>query len=370
MGERCLLFNEPPVEEVEEVIYVVEGSCFSPLTEIAQEPALPLALCRCPINATSIARAKMSAILDPPERVRTPESPINLLDSSEDVRLAGEVEAVFDRSRGRNLSGTSREATPKVNDVDEATVDHMPPIRSAGGVGSAGSIRETLGVFKDAAAGHMSPVRSAGGAGSVGSVGETSSISRRATSSIALVSNGVGISDLNVDNIDQPLELPGADDLILFGSFFSLAFVEHAERSPLSIHRAGLSGVRDFDDDFSKGSAPKDVDAMLRNTTSLGDEVEPVAPWGGAATEAIVPNTDGSSCNSSVGQHVPTGDASGRQDTMRGEAERRLVERCDAEAAIISAAKARMAEINVELMSCRKVVEECHAIMDRNESHL
>ncbi|KAL5985034.1 hypothetical protein ACLOJK_038871 [Asimina triloba] len=48
------------------------------------------------------------------------------------------------------------------------------------------------------------------------------------------------------------------------------------------------------------------------------------------------------------------------------EAENLLVKEHDAKAAIISIAKARMAKIDAELPSCKKIVEEREAIMIRD----
>ncbi|KAL5988906.1 hypothetical protein ACLOJK_027008 [Asimina triloba] len=52
------------------------------------------------------------------------------------------------------------------------------------------------------------------------------------------------------------------------------------------------------------------------------------------------------------------------------EVEHQPIEERDAKAVIISAAKARMAEIDIELLSRRKVVEEREAIIFRDSSHL
>ncbi|KAL5979102.1 hypothetical protein ACLOJK_018999 [Asimina triloba] len=109
-----------------------------------------------------------------------------------------------------------------------------------------------------------------------------------------LLFNGGGADDLNVDNVNRPLGLPGDDALILSGSFFALASPGHAERSPSSVHRVGSSG--------EGGSASKSVVA------ASGRVDEPVAHVEGRVTEAVVPDSDeGSGGNSSVGQHVPIG---------------------------------------------------------------
>ncbi|KAL6000549.1 hypothetical protein ACLOJK_024248, partial [Asimina triloba] len=100
-----------------------------------------------------------------------------------------------------------------------------------------------------------------------------------------LLFSGGGVDNINVDNGNRPLSLPGADSPILSGSFFALASPGHAERSP-SAAREILTIC------FPTSSASKGADA------ASGGAAEPVAPVGGGAVE------DG---NSSVGQHVATG---------------------------------------------------------------
>ncbi|KAL5984445.1 hypothetical protein ACLOJK_018550 [Asimina triloba] len=119
-----------------------------------------------------------------------------------------------------------------------------------------------------------------------------------------------GVGDLNMDNVDQPLGLPYVDASILSGSFFSFASPGYAERSPPFVHRAGSSGDRDSDNDFSTSSSSKSVDAVSMSAVEL------VASRESRAAEAVIPdNDDGSGSNSSVGQHVPTGNANDRRNT-------------------------------------------------------
>ncbi|KAL5978792.1 hypothetical protein ACLOJK_018687 [Asimina triloba] len=105
------------------------------------------------------------------------------------------VEAASDRSPGRDLNEVPQEATPNVGVVEEAVADPVSPIRSTGNIGETPAVSE----------------------------------------------------DTFVDNINQPLGLLGADDPILFDSFFALAFVVRAERSPRSVHQVGLNGDRGRD---------------------------------------------------------------------------------------------------------------------------
>ncbi|KAL6002904.1 hypothetical protein ACLOJK_023126 [Asimina triloba] len=55
----------------------------------------------------------------------------------------------------------------------------------------------------------------------------------------------------------------------------------------------------DFNNGFSTGLDPKGGHVVLRNTASLDDEAEHVAPGEGLTVEAVIPNTNGSSDNSS-----------------------------------------------------------------------
>ncbi|KAL5988760.1 hypothetical protein ACLOJK_026862, partial [Asimina triloba] len=153
-----------------------------------------------------------------------------------------------------------------------------------------------------------------------------------------LLFSGGGADDLNVDNVDQPLGLPGVDTPILCGSFFALASPGHPERSPSFVHRAGSSGEggmskiegparrrvsfpgnvtgihrpyflrlafgSDPDDGFPTGTASMSTDA------ALGRVAEPIVPVEGRAPGAVVPDSnEGSGGNSSVRQYVPTGGA-------------------------------------------------------------
>ncbi|KAL6000467.1 hypothetical protein ACLOJK_024166, partial [Asimina triloba] len=59
-----------------------------------------------------------------------------------------------------------------------------------------------------------------------------------------------------------------------------------------------------------------------------------------------------------------------RQHHLSLEAENQLIEECDAKITILNAAKARVAEIDVELPSHKKAVEERGAILFRNSAHL
>ncbi|KAL5994164.1 hypothetical protein ACLOJK_035036 [Asimina triloba] len=107
-----------------------------------------------------------------------------------------------------------------------------------------------------------------------------------------LCRRGGGIDDLNVDNVDQPPRLPGADAPILFVSFFDLVPPGGAKRSPSSVHRASSSDE----------GASKDTDV------ASGKAIVLVAPVKGAV-EVIVPNNDErSGDNSLLGQHIPNGD--------------------------------------------------------------
>ncbi|KAL6000166.1 hypothetical protein ACLOJK_034844, partial [Asimina triloba] len=130
------------------------------------------------------------------------------------------------------------------------------PIWSFGGRGSAGSVGKTLEVSKDVVAGHRSPIGCTESGGEVsittGRVGATIisewicevsaahspgnfiHISLPLLTVSDLLFSGGGADDLNVDNVDRPLELPGADAPILSCSFFALASLGHAERSSSS----------------------------------------------------------------------------------------------------------------------------------------
>ncbi|KAL6002489.1 hypothetical protein ACLOJK_034422 [Asimina triloba] len=245
---------------VEEVIYAVEGSRFSPLAGITQEFALPLALCRHPISASKHRPSKI-------------------------------------------VSGSQ--------------------VRSAGGGGSAGSIGEvssTVGRATSSITLISESVSVATVARSRGSLGHIN-IPLLTVSNLFFSRGDVG--DLNIYNVDRPLGLLDADDPILSDSFFAFAFAERAERSPPSLHRASLSRDRGMSElegpvhqrlsftGDTAGSDRKSVDAMFRN------EAEPVAFGEGVAAEAVVPDTNGSGNNSLVGQHAPIGDADNHQNVVR-----------------------------------------------------
>ncbi|KAL6000329.1 hypothetical protein ACLOJK_024024, partial [Asimina triloba] len=251
----------------EEVIFAKEGSRFYPFIGIARESALSLAPCRCSGNAPGHRLShivRLATVPNPLEDERTPGSFIDLSDSSEEAPLVGDGEAAPDRSPSHGFDQDPKEETPAVDVVEEAVVALKSLIQSISGRGSAGSVRKTLGVFEDAVTSCGSPIRSTGSRGDVffttgrvsatliselvsvvpiaHSPGSFSNMSLPLPMISDLLFSGGGADDLNVDNVDWPLGLPGADALILFSSFFALASPRHAERSPSSVHRASSSG--------------------------------------------------------------------------------------------------------------------------------
>ncbi|KAL5994181.1 hypothetical protein ACLOJK_035053 [Asimina triloba] len=249
-------------------------------------------------------------------------SPIDQSDSSEEAPLEGDRTATLGGSLVHGFDEVLEEATPVIDVAEEAVVAPMCPIRSVGGGGSAESVGETPGVSEDV--GRKSLIgctRSRGEVSitvgrevqplSVSRLGSFSHISLPLPTVSDLLFSGGGVDDLNVDNVNRPLELPSANAPILFGSFFTLASSRHAERSPSSVHRVGSSGEGGMSEikgpvchrvSFPDGVATsKGADAMS------GRAAEPVAPVEGGAVEAVIPDNDeGSGDNSSVGQHVPT----------------------------------------------------------------
>ncbi|KAL6002508.1 hypothetical protein ACLOJK_034441 [Asimina triloba] len=265
--------------QAEEVIFAEDGSCFCPLTGIGRESTLPLALCH---RGGSAPRHRLgnvvrpAVVLDPSEDEWAPGSPINLSDLSEEAPLEGDGVAGPGRSPAHTFDEVPDEATPAVDIAEEAVVAPTSPIRSVGGGGSAGSVG-VLGFLKMSAADPRLEAREAK-ARFPSLLGEQAQL--------LSVSHGGGIGDLNVDNVDRPLGLLGADALILFSSFFGLVSLGHAERSPSSVHRAGSSGE----------GASKGADAASRGTA------KPVAPVEGGAIKAVVPDSDkGSGDNFSMG---------------------------------------------------------------------
>ncbi|KAL6000359.1 hypothetical protein ACLOJK_024054 [Asimina triloba] len=143
------------------------------------------------------------------------------------------------------------------------------------------------------------------------SPGSSSHISLPLSTLTDLLFSGGGVDDLNVDNVDWPLRIPGANAPILFDSFFSLASLEHAERSPSSVHRAGSSGdggILEIEGLVRhRVSFPDGVAALKGADVVSGRVAKPVAPVQGGAVEVIVPDSDEDlGDNSSLWQHVPT----------------------------------------------------------------
>ncbi|KAL5994291.1 hypothetical protein ACLOJK_035163, partial [Asimina triloba] len=162
-----------------------------------------------------------------------------------------------------------------------------------------------------------------------------------------------------------------------------------AEKSPPFVHIAGSSRDGDSDNDLLTDSTSKSANFVSRSAA------EPVTLRERIAADAVVPNNDdGSGDNSSVTEVIMTIGAEAPhacsfflsrrpcqqkvsqlvvsmeedecQHLFALEAEKRLFKECDAEVAIIDAAKARMAKIDTGLVSYKKVVEEREAIMKRN----
>ncbi|KAL6000454.1 hypothetical protein ACLOJK_024150, partial [Asimina triloba] len=218
------------------------------------------------------------------------------------------VERVFwvRRVLGSEVVGERKRVVAAKRDVDKGGW-----VTRKDGYALRSSVGETPGVSEDI--GCMSRV------GSTGSGGEVSIIAGRIGAAIIsesvsmvpvthnlgsfshinfpfltvsdLLFNGGGVDDLNVNNVDRPLRLPSAHTPILSGSFFDLVPPERAERSPSSVHRAGSSG----EGGMSETEGPKGSCA--------------VTPVEGGAVMAIVLDSDErSGDNSSMGQHIPTGD--------------------------------------------------------------
>ncbi|KAL5986258.1 hypothetical protein ACLOJK_014591, partial [Asimina triloba] len=319
MEEEEFQMREPEARSPEEMIFSEDGSHFRPFIRIARESALPLALCRCSVNAPRHHLSQVvrpATVPDPSKDERAPESSIDLSDSSEEALLEGAREVASDTSPGRSFDEAHEEATPTVDVVEEAIVAPMSSIRSVGGGGSVGSVGETPRVSEDVVAGHRSPIGSTGSggevfitAGRVGlaliiesisvvppthSPGSFSHISLPLSTISDLFFSEGGANDLSIDNVNRSLGLPSADAPILSGSFFALASSRRAERSPSSVDRVESSG--------EGGSTSKSVDV------ASGSAAEPVSPVEGRVAEAVVLDSDeGSSGNSLVGQHVPTG---------------------------------------------------------------
>ncbi|KAL6001128.1 hypothetical protein ACLOJK_006855 [Asimina triloba] len=113
-----------------------------------------------------------------------------------------------------------------------------------------------------------------------------------------LLFSGGGIDDLNVDNVDRPLGLPGFPPDMLRDLL--RLFVERvlAAREKLKDPHVVIMQIYLLTGSASKGT----------NLVS-GRAVVPVAPVEGGAVEAIVPESDErSGDNSLTGQHIPIGD--------------------------------------------------------------
>ncbi|KAL6002687.1 hypothetical protein ACLOJK_022906, partial [Asimina triloba] len=140
-----------------------------------------------------------------------------------------------------------------------------------------------------------------------------------------LLGDVVGISDLDVDNVDQPFESPGANVPLFFYASFILAYEVPPAGSPPSVCRTNLSGdviEGSADHDVAPasdvaGSVPHNVDVVPRNTASLSGEVEPPHPEEGAAVGVAELGAGGSDGHSSVGQHVPGNAVSAPQSRVR-----------------------------------------------------
>ncbi|KAL5985242.1 hypothetical protein ACLOJK_036480 [Asimina triloba] len=230
-----------------EVIHVVKGSRFNPLARIAQEPALHLALClrsikeiRCCPGWNFRPAPNAIAVFESLGEEGVLETLIVSSNSFEDAHSFGDVEVASKKSLRLHPAKISREATPNPAVDEEAVVDHTSLVRSVANVGSAslGEISATVG--------------------------------------------GVALSTTLISE--------------------SISVVAVARRSPPSIRWASLNserGTLEVEGPIRRrvasandmaGSAPRDVDALPRNTTSLGDEAEPLGLNGGAAAEAVEPD--------------------------------------------------------------------------------
>ncbi|KAL6002542.1 hypothetical protein ACLOJK_034475 [Asimina triloba] len=281
----------------EEVIFAEDGSRFRLLTRIARESALLLAPCHraggapkhCPSHV-----ARPAATLDILEDERAPGSPLDLSNSSPTHGFDDVADVV----------------TPAGYIAEEVVVAPISPIWSTGGEGSAGSVSKDVS--------RRSPIASIGSGGEVSiAAGRTGAALISESVSVVpiahspgsfihinlpllmvsdLLFNGGVIDDLNVDNVDWPLGLPGVDASILFSSFFYLVPPGRAERSPSSVHRAGSSGE----------GGMLEAEGPAHHRVSFPDSITgrvavPVALIEGGAVEAIVPDSDeGSGDNSSM----------------------------------------------------------------------
>ncbi|KAL6000226.1 hypothetical protein ACLOJK_023921 [Asimina triloba] len=241
---------------VEELIFTEDGYHFHPFVGIVQEFALPLSLCH---HAGSTPRHRLSHVVkpavvpNPSKDKRAPGSPIDLSDSSKEAPLEGNRLAEPGGSPARGFDEVPEEATLTIDIAEEAVVALMSLIRSVGGGGSVG---ETSRISEDV--GRRSLVGSIGSGGEVfvtagragaapmsdsvrvvtiaHSPGSFSHISLPLLMVSDLLFSGGGVDDLNMDNVDRPLGLPGVDAPILCGSLFALASSGHAKRSPSSNH--------------------------------------------------------------------------------------------------------------------------------------
>ncbi|KAL6003265.1 hypothetical protein ACLOJK_023488 [Asimina triloba] len=171
----------------------------------------------------------------------------------------------------------------------------MSPVKSITDVGSAGSIGEAIGVAEGAASSMVLVSESVGVVAAVKSKGSFGFVDISIPSLDDLLGNDISIGNLNIDNVNQPFELPDAGMPEIEGPVLQKVIFA------------------------SDAAATGDVGVALRNTVSLSDEVEPLGPEGGAAVEAVAPDAGGSGGNSSVGQHVRTNDAGNRRDVLSRE---------------------------------------------------
>ncbi|KAL5986590.1 hypothetical protein ACLOJK_014923 [Asimina triloba] len=235
-----------------------------------------------------------AAVLNHAEYERAPGSPIHLSDSSKEAPLEGDGAATPSRSPARGFDEVPVEATPAIDIAEEQLLrlclrfgalvaEGVQGVSQVGSTGSGGEVSIITGRAGVALISELVSVVPV-----AHNPGSFSHINLPLLTVSDLLFSGGGVDDLNVDNVDRPLELPGADALIIFGSFFALASPGHVERSPSSVHQAGSSG--------EGGSNSKGADDVL------GRAAEPVALVKGGVVKAVVPDSDkGSSGNSSVG---------------------------------------------------------------------
>ncbi|KAL6002235.1 hypothetical protein ACLOJK_037684 [Asimina triloba] len=174
--------------------------------------ALPLPLCPCSANDTRHYRSwniKSAQILKSSREENLSETLIVLSNSSEgqDAHCSGNVEVASHRSPESDPSKAPRGVAPDPITCKEIVTEHMSPIRGVADVGSIGSIGEIVGVVEAVDTTTVIVGEPIAIAIAVQSQGSLNFGNPPIPLLSDLLSNGV--SDLNVDNVDQPFELPG-----------------------------------------------------------------------------------------------------------------------------------------------------------------